>query len=110
MKAKDGTHSRALGAAEWNASARQPDYEQPVGRAVIRIGRLFVVSGRFSRFDWVWVPIIGLGLLDTVLARGVGMRFLGWERFSLMIAFPAAVAGYYRVSGRSDRLADAGYY
>jgi hypothetical protein len=27
-----------------------------------------------------------------------------------MITFPAAVAGYYRVSERSDRLADAGYY
>jgi membrane-associated phospholipid phosphatase len=27
-----------------------------------------------------------------------------------MTAFPAAVAGYYRVSGRSDSLADAGYY
>jgi membrane-associated phospholipid phosphatase len=38
------------------------------------------------------------------------MKFVGWERFSLMVAVPAAVASYYRVSGRSDRLADTGYY
>ena len=109
-KIKDSTHSGALGAAKWNASARQQDHEQPAGRAVICIRRLFAVSNRFGRFDRVWVPIISLGLLDTVLARRVGMRFLRWEKFSLMITFPAAVAGYYRVSGRSDRLADAGYY
>lgn len=111
MKAKDGTHSGILlDMAEWNTSAGQRDHEQPSGRAVIRMLRLFSMSNRFGRFDWVWVPIIGLGLLDTVLAQRVGIRFLGWERFSLMIIFPAAVAGYYRVSGRSDRLADAGYY
>ena len=56
------------------------------------------------------MPIIGLGLLDALLARQCGMTFLGWQKFGLRIAFPAAVAVYYRVSARSDRLADIGYY
>jgi membrane-associated phospholipid phosphatase len=63
-----------------------------------------------DQFDWKWLPILGLGLLDILLAPRFGMRFIGWGRFSLLLVFPAAVAGYYRVSRRSDRLADAGYY
>jgi PAP2 superfamily len=76
----------------------------------IDLSGLWAAPTLISRFDWAWVPIIALGLLDVVLGRRLGMRFLGWERFSLMITLPAAVAIYYRVSGRSDRLADAGYY
>jgi hypothetical protein len=45
-----------------------------------------------------------------LLAGHFRMRFFGWEEFGLKLAFPAAVAVFYRVSGRSDRLADAGYY
>jgi PAP2 superfamily len=76
----------------------------------VRLDSFFAASHRPAQFDWAWVPIIGLGLLDVLLARWFGMRFLGWQKFSLKIAFPAAVAVYYRVSARSDRLADIGYY
>jgi hypothetical protein len=71
---------------------------------------LFAASYRLDPLGWTWVPIIGLGLLDTLLARRFGMRFVGWEKFSLPLAVPAAVAVYYRVSARSDRLANLGYY
>ena len=111
MKPKDGTRSGiSLGIAEWSASAAQKVYEAPRRSVLVRLRRFFPASSLSIRFDWAWVPIIGLGLLDTLLARRFGMRFVGWERFGLLTAFPAAVAGYYRVSGRSERLADAGYY
>ena len=111
MKPKDGTRSGiSLGIAEWSASAAQKVYEAPRRSALVRLRRFFPASSLSIRFDWAWVPIIGLGLFDTLLARRFGMRFVGWERFGLMTALPAAVAVCYRVSGRSDRLADAGYY
>jgi hypothetical protein len=65
---------------------------------------------RCPRFDWIWALLIVLGLLDTLLARHLGMTFVGWGRFSAELAFPAAVAAFYRVSRRSDKLADLGYY
>ena len=74
------------------------------------IRSIFAASHRTSQFDWTWVPIIGLGLLDALLARQFGMTFLGWRKFGFKIAIPAAVAVYYRVSARSNRLADIGYY
>jgi membrane-associated phospholipid phosphatase len=56
------------------------------------------------------MAIVGLGLVDALLAHWAGMRFRGWDRFGVIAALPVAVAIYYRVSHRSERLADAGYY
>jgi len=55
------------------------------------------------------------GIIVTMLsgllpAQGPHFKGQYFEWWALMTAFPATVAGYYRVSGRSDSLVDAGYY
>ena len=65
---------------------------------------------RSARITWTLAAIVGLALVDAVLARREGMSFVGWERFCLIAAVPGAVAIYYQVSKRSEQLADTGYY
>src|SRR6516225_2014965 len=84
--------------------------ERPERDRFIGVRSSSAVSEYPGRFDWTWVPIIGLGMLDAVLARHLGMRFVGWERFGLWTSVPAAVAVFYGISRRSDRLVDVGYY
>lgn len=78
-------------------------------RAPIRLPSWAAAFGP-GRFDWTFGTIVVLALIDVVLARATGMTFLGWQRFCLIAVVPVAVAIYYRVSWRSERLADAGYY
>jgi hypothetical protein len=111
MRLKDRNRNRTpVNATVWSASAALQTSGRSTPSIPIRSRTSSELSACFSRFDRVWVPIIVLGLLDMLLARHFRMHFLGWGAFSLKIAFPAAVACFYRVSGRSDRLADAGYY
>lgn len=111
MKLKGRDRSKTLvNATVWSASAALQTSGQSLLSIPVRIRISSELSQSFSRFDFVWVPIIGLWLLDMLLARHFRMHFQGWEGFGLKIAVPATVACFYRISGRSDRLADAGYY
>ena len=64
----------------------------------------------FVQCDWAWAPIITLAIIDTLLARKFEMRFIGWDRFWLIVVVPAMVTAYYRFSGRREHVADDGFY
>jgi hypothetical protein len=57
-----------------------------------------------------WALVVAVGLTDLVWAHAAGLTFVGWIQVGMVLAFLGAVAAIYGITGRSDRLADAGNY
>ncbi len=54
----------------------------------------------------IWIAVIALSLIDLVLCRRLQLHFTDWGRLLAAGAVAASLALYYRLSGRSARLAN----
>ncbi|HEY3910293.1 MAG TPA: phosphatase PAP2 family protein [Stellaceae bacterium] len=54
----------------------------------------------------IWIAVIALSIIDLVLCQRLQLRFTDWGRLLAAGAVTGGIALYYRLSGRSARLAN----